>query len=55
MRLAALLTVAGATHFIKPRPYDAIVPRSGAGQVESVMIAAVHVDGPLASDPSVAA
>jgi uncharacterized membrane protein len=31
LRLAALLAVAGTTHFLKPRPYDAIVPRSLPG------------------------
>nr|BFE62442.1 DoxX family protein [Dactylosporangium thailandense] len=29
--LAALLGAAGVTHFAKPRPYDAIVPRSLPG------------------------
>jgi len=30
--LALLLATAGATHFIAPRPYDAIVPRSLPGR-----------------------
>ena len=29
--LAALLAAAGVTHFARPRPYDAIVPRSLPG------------------------
>ena len=29
--LAALLAAAGATHFARPRPYDAIVPRALPG------------------------
>lgn len=30
-RLATLLAVSGTTHFVKPAPYDAIVPRSLPG------------------------
>ncbi|HEY1486531.1 MAG TPA: hypothetical protein VGF84_10530 [Micromonosporaceae bacterium] len=30
--LAALLAVAGTTHFVKPAPYDAIVPRALPGR-----------------------
>jgi uncharacterized membrane protein len=30
-RLAALLAIAGTTHFLAPEPYDAIVPRSLPG------------------------